>query len=159
MIDYCVATAIEGIETYEGGSVYCASKSAVRVKTQTASDRMSMLNPLIAKLKRIVAFSFPRPFVLIYAFHAARSGWFDRAFYRGVNPSLPWPYRTFPLLHYIAFGEQAGLQPNPDFSPSAYKRLNVDLNALRHPFLHFVRYGVREARLRGRCRVRPRPRS
>ncbi|MEP2291904.1 MAG: glycoside hydrolase family 99-like domain-containing protein [Paracoccaceae bacterium] len=90
---------------------------------------------------------FPRPFVLIYALYAARSGWFDRAFYLGVNPTLSWPYRTFPLLHYVAFGEEAGLQPNPEFSPNEYKRLNYDLSGVKHPFLHFIRHGASEARL------------
>ncbi len=106
-----------------------------------------MHNTLITSVKRLFSFCFPRPFVLMYAFYATRSGWFDRAFYRGINPSLPWQYRAFPLLHYIAFGEAAGFQPNPEFSPGAYKRLNCDLSTLRHPFLHFVRHGFREARL------------
>ena len=106
-----------------------------------------MHNTLITRVKNLLAFCFPRPFLLMYAFYATRSGWFDRAFYRGINPTLPWQYRAFTLLHYIAFGEAAGFQPNPEFSPGAYKRLNCDLSTLRHPFLHFVRHGFREARL------------
>lgn len=47
----------------------------------------------------------------------------------------------------MVFGESAGLQPNPDFSPTAYRILNNDLSHLAFPFLHYVRYGKAENRL------------
>lgn len=77
-----------------------------------------------------------------------KSGMFDRTFYNGVNPGLSKLYRILPERHYLLFGESAGLQPNPDFSPKAYLRHNHDLdrNTVR-PLLHYIQHGQFEDRL------------
>ena len=76
-----------------------------------------------------------------------QSGLFDRDFYRSQHPLLLPMFLRFPERHYVAFGEQAGFFPRPDFSPVAYRRRNEEVAASeRPPFLHFIEHG-REAGL------------
>ena len=71
-----------------------------------------------------------------------QSGLFDRDFYRRQHPQLLPMFLRFPERHYVAFGEQAGFFPRPDFSPGAYRRLNPEVAASDHPpFLHFIEGG------------------
>ncbi len=85
---------------------------------------------------------------LLYLWLIRRSGLFDRQFYLSSNPQIHWLFRRFPERHYILMGEDAGLYPNPDFSPFAYLRHNHDVavNGQR-PFEHFLRSGRYEHRL------------
>ncbi|WP_281859637.1 glycoside hydrolase family 99-like domain-containing protein [Litoreibacter halocynthiae] len=107
-----------------------------------------MTNTFFAKLASFLTFFVPRPFMDYYAFRVWRSGLFDRNFYRGVNRGVNPIYRAFPIRHYVRFGENIGWQPNPDFSPEAYKRLNPDLaDPQVLPLLHYIRFGKKEGRL------------
>lgn len=77
-----------------------------------------------------------------------KSGLFDRTYYRGAYPGLNPIYLKYPEKHYIAYGEQLGYRPNPDFSPQAYLRYHPDVaEAGVPPFLHYVRVGHAEQRL------------
>lgn len=107
-----------------------------------------MKNQTFAKVLSFLRFLVPWPLMDYYALRVWRSGQFDKRFYSGVNRALNPIYRMFPIRHYVRFGEDLGWQPNPDFSPEAYKRLNPDLDkpSLR-PLLHFIRFGRKEGRL------------
>ncbi|PTX57719.1 rhamnan synthesis protein F [Litoreibacter ponti] len=107
-----------------------------------------MPSKTIAKLVSALGFFVPRPLLDYYTFRVWRSKHFDRNFYLGVNQGLNPVYRAFPARHYVRFGEPMGWQPNPDFSPEAYKRLNPDLDDTRlKPLLHYIRYGAEERRV------------
>jgi len=106
-----------------------------------------MLRVLLHQSIRAVRFVAPNPMTCFATWKIRRSGLFDRAFYRTCHPTLNPLFRRFPERHYVIFGEPAGLQPNPDFSPTAYRQLNPDLAGVTHPFLHYVRYGRGEHRL------------
>ncbi|SFJ43967.1 glycoside hydrolase family 99-like domain-containing protein [Jannaschia pohangensis] len=100
-----------------------------------------------SKVSRLMSFLLPNWQRDRYAYDVWRSGLFDRAFYAqaiaGANPI----YRAFPIRHFTRFGEAFGLQPNSDFSPHAYLRLNPDLQtAPMAPFQHFVSFGRKENR-------------
>ncbi len=99
------------------------------------------------KLRRAAHFFSPSPLALYATWKIRRSGLFDRAFYRACHPTLNPLFHRFPERHYVIFGEAAGLQPNPVFSPTAYRQLNPDLGHLKAPFLHYIRYGKGENRL------------
>lgn len=78
---------------------------------------------------------------------ASASGLFDPHFYRGAHPFLHPIFRMFALRHFILFGENMGLRPNPGFSPEAYLRLNPDVaRAGLPPFRHFLERGQQEGR-------------
>ena len=62
-----------------------------------------------------------------------QSGLFDRDFYRRQHPQLLPMFLHFPERHYVAFGEQAGFFPRPDFSPGAYRRHNPECGRVRPP--------------------------
>jgi len=107
-----------------------------------------MKNALLAKAVSFLTFFVPRPFMDYYAFRVWRSGLFDSNFYRGVSRGVNPVYRAFPIRHYVRFGEDIGWQPNPDFSPESYKRLNPDLDDPKiRPLLHYIRFGRKEGRL------------
>ena len=90
-------------------------------------------------LKRLLWFN---PAQRTYLARLKRSGLFDRDFYRRQNPQLLPLFLWLPERHYIAFGEAAGLFPRPDFSPSAYLRLNPDVAVgPLPPFLHYIETG------------------
>jgi lipopolysaccharide biosynthesis protein len=77
-----------------------------------------------------------------------KSGMFDPVYYRGAYPKLNPMYRRFPEKHYIAYGENMGFRPNPDFSPFAYLRYNTDVADQRmRPFRHYIEAGHRETRI------------
>ncbi|MEO1188153.1 MAG: glycoside hydrolase family 99-like domain-containing protein, partial [Pseudomonadota bacterium] len=105
-----------------------------------------MMRPIFNRLLRGLRFLTPNPLTIYATWKIRRSGLFDRAFYRGCHPTLNAFFHYFPERHYVIFGEAAGFQPNPGFSPTAYRRLNEDLGHLRSPFLHYVRYGKAENR-------------
>ncbi len=105
-----------------------------------------MLRVLSHRLRRGLRFFSPHPLALYATWKIRRSGLFDRAFYRNCHPTLNALFTRFPERHYVLFGEAAGFQPNPVFSPNAYRRLNEDLARLRAPFLHYIRYGRAENR-------------
>ena len=105
-----------------------------------------MIQSVFGKLKAAFAFFRPRVAADIYAFRIWRSSHFDKDFYLGVNQGLNFIYRTFPIRHFVRFGENEGRQPNPEFSPDAYRRLNPDLERLPQPFLHYIRFGHDEFR-------------
>lgn len=95
-------------------------------------------------LRRLLWFSRAQS---AYLARIRRSGLFDRAFYRRQNPQLMSLFLFLPERHYIAFGEQAGLFPRPDFSPTAYRRLNPDVaESAQPPFLHYIEQGRTENR-------------
>ena len=96
------------------------------------------------KALRLIAL---RPTEISYLMQVRKSGLFDSTFYRGANPTLHPLYRSFPLRHFILQGEETGLQPNPEFSPASYLRLNPDVaqSGLR-PFRHFLTNGRKEGR-------------
>lgn len=106
-----------------------------------------MLRVFFHRLIRSLKFLSLNPVVFYSTWEIRRSGLFDKAFYRGCHPTLNALFLRFPERHYVIFGEAAGFQPNPVFSPTAYRRLNEDLRNLRAPFLHYVRYGKRENRV------------
>ena len=107
-----------------------------------------MKHPTLVKILSFLRFLAPWPIMDYYAFRVWTSGQFDRNFYSGVNGALNPFYRAFPIRHYVRFGEELGWQPNPDFSPESYKRLNPDLDKPGvRPLLHFIRYGRKEGRL------------
>ena len=82
------------------------------------------------------------------------NGLFDRDFYRRQHPQLLPMFLRFPERHYVAFGEQAGFYPRPDFSPHAYLRRNPDVaDSGQAPFLHYIDQG----RLQGRKTRDPGP--
>ncbi|NDY96293.1 rhamnan synthesis F family protein [Wenzhouxiangella limi] len=90
-------------------------------------------------LRRLLVFS---PTQRAYLNQLKQSGLFDRAFYRRQNPQLMPLFLWLPERHYIAFGEAAGLFPRPDFSPTAYLRLNPEAAASQlPPFLHYLKAG------------------
>ena len=72
------------------------------------------------------------------------SGLFDERFYRS-QVSLG---RTVsPLEHYLLFGSQAKVEPNPIFSGSWYLQSNPDVAASGlNPLVHFILAGAREGR-------------
>lgn len=70
------------------------------------------------------------------------SGLFDRDFYRRQHPQLLPMFLHFPERHFVAFGEEAGFFPRPNFSPGAYSRLNQHAGVSgMPPFLHFIDRG------------------
>lgn len=82
-----------------------------------------------------------------YAKALRQSGGFDRAWYRATNPRLPWLCRWLPERHYVLIGERAGLCPNPDFSPLAYRHLNPDQSQSGlAPFAHYLARGRAQGR-------------
>lgn len=76
------------------------------------------------------------------------SGMFDPVYYRGAYPQLNAIYLRYPEKHYIAYGENMGFRPNPDFSPFAYLRYNPDVAELGIPaFRHYIESGRHETRI------------
>jgi lipopolysaccharide biosynthesis protein len=50
--------------------------------------------------------------------------------------------QLLPLSHYVIFGENQGLWPNPNFSPSAYLANNPELaDEIQHPLWHYLTVG------------------
>lgn len=94
---------------------------------------------VLSWLRRLLWFSVDQRAYLRKLKH---SGLFDREFYRRQNPQLLPVFLHLAERHYIAFGEQAGLFPCPDFSPAAYRRLNPQAAASGLPsFLHYIETG------------------
>ncbi len=108
---------------------------------------MPSLGPRWSRLAKALRLLFLGPGEMRYLWRAHKSGLFDPIFYRGAHPGLHPIYHFFPLRHFIIQGEAMGLQPNPQFSPPAYLRLNPDVaeSGLR-PFLHYLLRGHSEAR-------------
>ncbi|MEX5728054.1 lipopolysaccharide biosynthesis protein [Rhodovulum iodosum] len=102
---------------------------------------------VFSRARNLARFLSISPVTFWYVWKIKRSDLFDRNFYRGINPQMNALYRAFPERHYVLFGEAAGLQPCGSFSPKAYLRHNTDLNGLRRPFLHYLRYGRNELRI------------
>lgn len=103
---------------------------------------------LIARSLRFLRVFFLKPSERPYLKEIRKSGMFDATYYWGAYPGLNRLYRWIPVQHYIAFGENMGYRPNPDFSPVAYLRYNPDIaDAGVPPFLHYVRQGQKEARI------------
>jgi GT2 family glycosyltransferase len=75
----------------------------------------------------------------------ARSGLFDREWYRSNNPDvLQWGID--PVRHYIIRGARMGRDPSPTFSTLRYLADNPDIAATGlNPLTHAVRYGLRQA--------------
>jgi len=109
---------------------------------------MSALRVKLSRLNKALRLIALRPSELVYLWQARRSGLFDASFYRGAHPGLHPVYRFFPLRHFILQGEIMGLQPNPEFSPTSYLRLNPDVeqSGIR-PFRHFLTRGREEGRI------------
>ena len=108
---------------------------------------MPNLPMIFARMGKAARLFVLRPAERRYLRLARGSGLFDRRFYCGAHPGLHPVYRFFPLRHFILVGETMGLQPNPDFSPAAYLRLNPDVaTSGQRPFLHFLTRGRGEGR-------------
>jgi len=91
---------------------------------------------------------FPTKQQRAYIRAIARSEYFDRAFYKGAYSAIHRLYRAFPIRHFVVLGEARDFRPNPDFSPSAYLRLNPDVaKAGLPPFAHYLQSGHNEGRL------------
>ncbi len=102
----------------------------------------------LSRIKHALRLIFIAPRLYLYVLRMRRSGLFDRQFYRGANPKIHWLFRMFPERHYVLHGEEAGLYPNPDFSPKAYLKHNHDVrDSNARPFEHYLRRGRRENRL------------
>lgn len=72
---------------------------------------------------------------------------FDSGYYLSRNPELA-SYNVDPLLHYLHFGWQKGLDPNANFSTQFYLDNNHDVrNSGENPFYHYLRIGRVEGRL------------
>lgn len=72
---------------------------------------------------------------------------FDTAFFR----SQSGPTKLDPIRYYLRVGVNAGLDPNPGFSTSAYLARYPDVAALRvNPLLHYRTNGRQEGREAGR---------
>jgi len=107
-----------------------------------------MKSPFFKRLHTAVRLLSPSHSELAYVRAMKASRMFDRHFYITTNPNLHWLSRSFPERHYVQRGEKMGLRPNPDFSPFAYLRHNADLAGIvDKPFLHYIRYGMGEARV------------
>jgi lipopolysaccharide biosynthesis protein len=104
-------------------------------------------NPL-ARLLRFARVMLLTPSERRYLQAIRKSGLFDQTYYRGAYPQLNPIYLRYPEHHYIAYGENMGFRPNPDFSPFAYLRYNPDVANLRIPaFRHYVEAGHAETRI------------
>lgn len=102
----------------------------------------------MSRLKSLYRLLMLNPRHLRYLWLIRRSNLFDRDFYLDANPRVHWLFRRFPERHYILMGEEAGLYPNPDFSPVAYLRHNHDVaKSGQRPFEHFLRAGRHEQRV------------
>ena len=109
---------------------------------------MSRLRLTLGRAAKAATLLFPPFRTLRYVRDMRRSGLFDAAFYRGAHPGLNRLCRALPMRHYALWGEAMGLQPNPDFSPEAYLRLNPDVaTSGMSAFQHFLASGRREGRL------------
>jgi len=105
------------------------------------------LDLMIARLLKVGRLLLPRPSELVLQWRAYRTRAFDPVYYRGAYLTLHPLYRRFALRHYLLWGEQAGLRPNPDFCPRAYLQLNPDVAASgQSPFAHYLRGGQAEGR-------------
>jgi lipopolysaccharide biosynthesis protein len=103
---------------------------------------------LIARGLRFLRVFFLKPSERPYLYEISKSGLFDASYYRGAYPGLNRVYRLIPARHYIAYGENMGYRPNPDFSPMAYLRYNPDIAGVGiPPFRHYLRQGHKEARI------------
>ncbi|NBR90006.1 MAG: glycosyl transferase family 1, partial [Rhodobacteraceae bacterium] len=92
----------------------------------------------LARMRKLAQLAWLGPEERHYSRLATASGLFDPEFYRGAHPWLHPLFRKASLRHFILWGEEMGLQPNPDFSPDTYLRLNPDVaGAGQRPFLHF----------------------
>ena len=108
---------------------------------------MSIAKVMLRRMQKAVRTLALRPSEWAYLWQAKTSGMFDATFYRGANPALHPFYRLFPLHHFILQGEATGMQPNPEFSPAAYLRLNPDVaESGMRPFRHFLSRGQKEGR-------------
>ncbi|WP_290560778.1 glycoside hydrolase family 99-like domain-containing protein [Aestuariivita sp.] len=102
----------------------------------------------MTKLKKALQVLLLSPSKLLYIRRMKKSGLFDRQFYLSANPLIHKVFHYMPERHFALMGEQAGLYPNPDFSPHAYLRHNADVAASgMAPFDHFLRIGRHEDRL------------
>ncbi len=101
-----------------------------------------------SRLRNLSRFLFLSRSQAKYLRKIKRSALFDTQFYTSTNPQLNGLFRRFPARHYVVFGENINLRPNPDFSPGAYTHLNADIAALNMPpFLHYIEHGHAENRL------------
>jgi len=100
-----------------------------------------------ARVIKVVRMFALWPSEMRYLRRVHKSGLFDATFYRGAHPGLHAFYRRLPLRHFILQGEAMGLQPNPQFSPSAYLRMNPDVaESGMRPFFHYLLQGHAEKR-------------
>lgn len=99
----------------------------------------------LGKIIRLLALS-PAEFAYVRLMKA--SGLFDRQFYVSTNPRMHRLHRMFPERHFLLHGENAGLYPNPEFSPHAYLIHNPDVARTgARPFEHYLRSGRHEVRV------------
>lgn len=110
---------------------------------------MSAVSPgLIVRSLRFLRVLILKPSERGYLHELRNSGMFDATYYRGAYPGLNRVYQLFPAHHFIAYGENMGYRPNPDFSPMAYLRYNPDIAKIGlPPFLHYLRHGHKETRI------------
>lgn len=101
----------------------------------------------LARLSKFVRFVAMDPSTFYWHIKAQKSGVFDAQYYRNSHPGLHAIFRAFPVRHYTLWGEDLGLQPNPDFCPKSYLRLNPDVaKSGQSAFKHFFFQGRHEGR-------------
>ncbi|WP_276717489.1 glycoside hydrolase family 99-like domain-containing protein [Pseudooceanicola nitratireducens] len=84
---------------------------------------------------------------MLLMWRIARSGWFDRLYYRNQIRGLHPIWRLVPMRHYLLRGERMGFSPHPEFSPQGYLRFNPDVAAAGlSPLGHFLTLGLAEGR-------------
>ena len=72
---------------------------------------------------------------------------FDSCFYLSQLPPAVAAEIGIPLIHYLDIGAKRGLDPNEDFSTSAYLTLNADVRSSPlNPLAHYVIHGREEGR-------------
>ncbi len=102
----------------------------------------------VTRIRRFVRFHFPTRDERAYMDAVRASNLFDAAYYRGAYPGINRMYRRDPLRHFVLYGEARGFRPNPDFSPQAYLRYNLDVaEAGMAAFHHYVQAGRHESRI------------
>ena len=74
------------------------------------------------------------------------SGYFDEAWYQS-NNLFNYPDVADPLLHYLEFGANSGLDPSPKFSTQRYLAANPDVaRSGMNPLVHYIKTGKAEGR-------------
>lgn len=102
---------------------------------------------LVARAGKAIRLVCPPIRTWSYIWRLRRSGLFDPVFYRGAHPGLNPVCARFPISHYVQWGEAMGWQPNPEFSPREYLRLNPDVAAAgMTPLRHYLTSGQAENR-------------